>query len=191
MKLFVYCFWPQMTNLWTSLSLYSHREPKFIREFTDIQGWWNAHHMWTEALSQKDQSWTEEQPYGVPIANRDVVIWVLMKIPSLHSAPKNSSGCEVLGKSLALGPEYTVVCFLPSRNYFTQPARLHTGKAGLLTCRTCLPVSCQGWYLVWRLTLAACTASCLLWRLWTRNSYLPSSVGPTYVRLQRSHCAAK
>lgn len=51
--------------------------------------------------------------------------------PSLHSAPKNSSGCVVLGKSLALGFEYTVAHFLPSRNFLIQPARLHTGKAHL------------------------------------------------------------
>lgn len=55
-----------------------------------------------------------------------------METPSPHSAPKNSSGCEVLRKSPALGPEYTIVYFLLNRNFLTQAARLPQAKQAYL-----------------------------------------------------------
>lgn len=70
--------------------------------------------MWTEELSQKNQPWSEEQPYAVPVANRGIRIGVLVETPSLHSAPKKSQDVKFWGKAWhlvlnTLGPIFSPV----------------------------------------------------------------------------------
>lgn len=83
------------------------------------------------SLARKDQPGTEEQPHGVPMAERGVRIWVLTETYLYTPHQRIRQDVRLWGKAWHLVLN-TVAYFLPSRNFLIQPARHIQGKQACL-----------------------------------------------------------